>query len=129
MIFKQKTQPITISNRLLQGTIVTGTIQSEGDFRIDGIIEGNIKIKGKLVIGPEGKVKGNVECASAKIEGNLIGDLMAEELVHFLAKANVEGTVYTSRLIMEDGAVFNGQCTMNTNISKKLIIEQESLSA
>ncbi|MGK0637873.1 bactofilin family protein [Schleiferia thermophila] len=125
MIFKQKTQPITISNRLLQGTTVTGTIQSEGDFRIDGTIEGNIKIKGKLVIGPEGLVKGTVECASAKIEGNLTGDIMADDIVQLLAQSIVKGNIYTSRIIMEEGAIFNGQCIMKSNVSKKQVTKQE----
>lgn len=114
MIFKKKSKPIAISNRILNGTNVKGNIESEGDLRIDGEISGDIKIKGKLVIGLEGKIIGNIDCKSAKIEGKHSGDLVAHDTVHLLAQSIVEGTIMTARLIIDEGALFNGTCKMIT---------------
>lgn len=118
MIFKKKSKPIAISNRVLQGTIVNGNIESEGDLRIDGEIYGEITIKGKLVIGADGKIVGNVKCTSSKIEGKLIGDITATEVVHIITQSYVEGNVFTTRLIVDEGSVFNGLCKMT--IEEKL---------
>lgn len=111
-MFKKESQPVTISNRVLQGTTVRGTIESEGDLRIDGEIYGDITIKGKMVIGADGKIVGNIKCASAKIEGKLFGDIEAENSIHLLSQCVVEGNIYTHRLIVDEGGVFNGNCIM-----------------
>ncbi|GCD77693.1 hypothetical protein JCM31826_11750 [Thermaurantimonas aggregans] len=122
-MFKKESQPITISNRILQGTVVRGNIESEGDLRIDGEILGDITIKGKMVIGADGKIVGNIKCASAKIEGKLIGDIEADDAVHLLSQCFVEGNIHTRRLIVEEGGVFNGSCFMT---NEKVSSPQES---
>ncbi|MFN3951454.1 MAG: polymer-forming cytoskeletal protein [Thermaurantimonas sp.] len=129
MIFKKKSKPIAISNRILQGTIVNGTIESEGDLRIDGEIQGEITIKGKLVIGVEGKIVGNVKCTSSKIEGKLIGDITAAEAVHMITQSYVEGNVITNRLIVDEGSVFNGRCRMTTGEKLNKKSDPEKINA
>ena len=103
----------------MQGTIVNGNIESEGDLRIDGEIHGEITIKGKLVIGVDGKIIGNVKCTSAKVEGRLIGDIKANEAVHLISQSNLEGNVMTARLIVDEGSVFNGSCIMTSGEKQK----------
>ena len=60
-------------SRIESSTRVKGDIVSEGDFRIDGALEGSIKTKGKVVVGKDGSIKGTVSCSNADIEGKING--------------------------------------------------------
>ncbi|MFZ1271060.1 MAG: polymer-forming cytoskeletal protein, partial [Bacteroidales bacterium] len=62
-------------NLISQGTEITGDIKSTGDIRIDGILNGNMSTRGKVVIGPTGKVKGEVECKNSEVSGLIEGKI------------------------------------------------------
>lgn len=100
------------SNRILQGTSIEGNVSSDGDFRVDGLIKGNITISGKLVIGEKGTVKGEVKCGSATISGKLEGTLEVDELLNLEETARVNGDIFTVKLAIEPGAEFSGSCKM-----------------
>lgn len=100
------------SNRILQGTSIEGHVNSDGDFRVDGQIKGNITISGKLVIGEKGLVKGEVKCGSATISGKLEGTLVVDELLNLEETARVNGDIFTVKLAIEPGAEFSGSCKM-----------------
>lgn len=112
----KKTKEVNVgpssSNRILQGTSIDGNVTSEGDFRVDGQINGNINITGKLVIGQKGLVKGEVKCGSARISGRLEGTMIVEDLLNLEATARVEGDIFTIKLAIEPGAEFSGSCKM-----------------
>lgn len=95
---------------IAQRTTVTGTVAAEGNLRLDGTVEGNISCKGKIVIGPQGKVKGDIICEAAILHGVLQGDIhVAEELV-MKSGCMMNGDVYTCKLEIEPKARFNGTC-------------------
>lgn len=100
------------SNRILVGSSIEGNIKSDGDFRIDGAIKGEIEIAGKLVIGEKGLVDGRVKCGSANISGKLKGNLTVDELLTLEPTARVEGEVSTAKLSIATGAEFSGSCNM-----------------
>jgi len=100
------------SNRILQGTSIEGNVRSEGDFRVDGEIIGNITISGKLVIGEKGRVKGEVKCGSSRVSGKLEGTMVVEDLLNLESTAQVEGDIFTVKLAIEPGAEFSGSCKM-----------------
>ncbi len=112
----KKTKEVSVgpssSNRILQGTTIDGNVSSEGDFRVDGQITGNINISGKLVIGQKGLVKGEVKCGSARISGRLEGTMIVDDLLNLEASARVEGDIFTIKLAIEPGAEFSGSCKM-----------------
>ncbi len=112
----KKTKEVNVgpssSNRILQGTSIEGNVHSEGDFRVDGEIVGNISISGKLVIGEKGRVKGEVKCGSARVSGKLEGTMVVEDLLNLEASARVEGDIFTVKLAIEPGAEFSGSCKM-----------------
>ncbi len=103
-----------ISNRILNGTVIEGQIQSPGDFRIDGVVKGKVNVGGKVVIGEKGIVEGDVTCSNAAIAGKVVGDLAIVEVLNLAATARVDGNIRTRRLVVETGAVFNGQCSMGS---------------
>ena len=68
---KKPTEQAQVSNRILAGTIITGDVVSDGDIRVDGKVVGNMQVTGKLVIGENGRVEGEVACKNAAIAGQL----------------------------------------------------------
>lgn len=115
-MFKEKKMKENTSaperNVIGKKTVIVGEIKSEGDFRIDGTVEGSVITKGRLIIGKEGEVKGNIDCANADIEGQFSGDLLVHNLLTLKATAKVEGTVQVGRLSVEPSAIFNVNCSM-----------------
>lgn len=99
-------------NSLGAGTTVQGDIQSDSDIRIDGFLKGNLNCKGKLIIGPKGRIEGNVTCKNALIEGGLKGELNVTELLNVSDSAKIDGIVNTGQLLVDSGAHFNVSCTM-----------------
>ncbi len=100
-------------NLISQSTNVTGDISTESDIRIDGILIGNLSTKGRLIIGPAGKIEGDVESRSAEIEGMLIGKIKVTELLALKATSNFQGNITTGQLLIEPGANFSGNCVMS----------------
>jgi cytoskeletal protein CcmA (bactofilin family) len=99
-------------NVIAKNTIIVGKIKSDGDFRIDGTLEGNLIIKGKVIIGATGIVKGNIEASSADTEGETSGQLKVIKTLTVKANAKIFGDVVVGKLSIEPGATFNASCVM-----------------
>ncbi|HJW31077.1 MAG TPA: polymer-forming cytoskeletal protein [Saprospiraceae bacterium] len=123
------TPSTTTSNSLVQGTNIEGTVHAEKDIRIDGTMTGTLICKGKLIIGPTGMIKGDVQCENAVIEGRFEGVLMVGEILHVKETAKIEGDIMTQKLIVQPGSLFNVKCKMgppsatprNTELDEELI--------
>tara|TARA_B100001939_G_scaffold309092_1_gene290183 strand:+ start:631 stop:1080 length:450 start_codon:yes stop_codon:yes gene_type:complete len=99
-------------NRIVEGTVIEGQINSESNIRIDGFLKGTINTKGRLVLGPEGKIEGDITCTNADIEGTLDGTINVKELLTLKSSAKLQGDISTNKLSIEPGAVFSGSCSM-----------------
>ncbi len=99
-------------NSLVTGTTIEGQLESENDIRVDGKIKGSLNCKAKVIIGPSGKIDGNVTCVNAVIEGHFEGVIRVTEVLKIAGTATVEGEVHTNKLQVDNGAVFNVSCTM-----------------
>ncbi len=95
------------------GTEITGDINTNGDMRIDGVLNGNIITEGKLVVGETGKVKGEVDCKNSEVLGMIEGKIKVKELLSLNSSARIYGDMITKKLSIEPGAVFTGNCNMN----------------
>jgi len=116
---KNMTEPTTGQNRINEGTILRGDIKSQGFFRIDGTIEGNVSTPSKVVLGKTGRLNGTLICENADIEGNFEGDLNVTGLLTLRATAEIEGKVIAGKLSVEPGAIFNATCAMKGATSEK----------
>lgn len=103
-------------NTLVSDTIIEGKIIAKSDIRIDGTVEGTVHCSGKLIIGSEGKVEGESTCENAVIQGSFRGTLIVKGLLDVRENANVVGEIKTGKLIVQTGAVFNGNCDMGQKI-------------
>ena len=100
-------------SRIESSTSVKGDIVSEGDFRIDGTLEGSIKTKGKVVVGIDGSIKGAISCSNADVEGEINGNLFVSQVLSLRSSSIIDGDVVIGKLIVESGATFNATCSMN----------------
>lgn len=100
-------------NILANGTKLKGDITSEEDFRIDGTIEGNISCRGKIIIGQNGYVDGNIECENIDIYGNMAGNINCKTTAILRASSVLEGEIKTQVIEIEPNARFIGSCSMN----------------
>ncbi|MCK0130567.1 polymer-forming cytoskeletal protein [Flavobacteriaceae bacterium F08102] len=118
MFSEKKSNPSQVLERNIIGknTALVGDIKSEGDFRIDGKVEGNIKTRGRVIIGREGKVDGTIECTHADIEGTFNGKLHVDDLLSLKATASITGEVVLGKLSVEPGANFNASCNMKGSV-------------
>lgn len=115
---KKNQNQILVRNIIATNTSIVGNVVSEGDFRIDGSVEGNIKTTGRVVIGAKGAVNGTIECANADIEGTFSGKLFVTELLSLKASANITGEVFIAKLSVEPNVIFNATCSMNSGIKE-----------
>lgn len=101
-------------NILSDGTRIKGDIISNGDIRIDGEMVGNLATKGKLVVGNNGKIQGEVQASNIEVAGFIKGKVTARTLLNMKASAKIEGDIVAGKLAVEPGAVFAGTCSMGT---------------
>lgn len=99
-------------NAIAAGTMIKGNIHAEEDFRIDGKIEGNIECAGKVIIGPQSQIIGNIRCVNADLMGTVQGQIIVQETLSLKSSVVLIGEVMTKYLEIEPGAVFNGTCKM-----------------
>jgi cytoskeletal protein CcmA (bactofilin family) len=109
---KSYTDLLGKTNRIVEGTTITGDITSQADFRLDGNLTGNFQTNGKIVIGPAGSVKGDIICKSADIEGKFDGKIQVTEILNVKSKASIQGEVSCGKLSVEPGAEFSASCVM-----------------
>lgn len=123
---KKEKVPQTLERNIIgANTTIVGDIISEGDFRIDGKVDGTIKTKGRVVVGKLGIAIGRVECTNADIEGRFSGELFVENLLTLKASATISGDVVIGKLSVEPGAEFNATCAMKGAV-KELKNDQKS---
>jgi len=99
-------------DRIAEGTVLEGNITSSKGMRIDGTVIGSIKCEGKIVVGKNGLVEGEVFCANADIEGTIKSTLTVDDLLELKSSSSVHGEIFTGRLSIEPGATFTGNCSM-----------------
>ena len=118
----QQNQQGALYNALTAESKIIGTIVANNDIRIDGIVEGDIQCRGKVVIGEKGVIKGNIHCTNAEVQGRIEGKVEALQTLALRATAHIEGDVITQSLIVEPNAIFCGTCQMG---KKNAAIEQK----
>lgn len=99
-------------NTIAQDTKIKGNIESDGDIRIDGVLDGDLDCRGRVVVGPESRIKGTIRCTSAEIMGFITGEIIVKDLLSLKASATITGNLTMGKLSVEPGAHFVGHCKM-----------------
>ncbi|MHB8157798.1 MAG: bactofilin family protein [Desulfocucumaceae bacterium] len=95
-------------------TVFLGNISATGTIRIDGAVRGDIKTNGDLVVSDTGKIEADVEARNILMAGYLRGNVIAEGLVDLASTAKLFGDIQVKKLNIEEGALFKGNCLMDT---------------
>jgi cytoskeletal protein CcmA (bactofilin family) len=103
-----------------ESTIFEGTITVPHSLRIDGRVKGRIEAGEVLTVGPTGVIEADIKAKSAIIGGKVTGNVMVDDRVELEAKASVIGDIRTRDLVINEGAVFQGNCSMDTGDTIKV---------
>jgi cytoskeletal protein CcmA (bactofilin family) len=106
-----------------KGSVVEGTVKVQSSLRVDGRIKGQVSTTDSLVIGKEGEIEGEVRVKHAIVGGRIKGKIFASGKVVLEAKSAFHGELKTSKLVIEEGAIFEGVCSM-TDDGKMLALPE-----
>ena len=102
-------------------TKIIGDIFSEADFRIDGVVEGNITTSGKIVVGKSGKITGIINCSNADISGSVSGKIEVNEVLSLMSESLIQGDIITGKLSVEEGAQVEASISMKSGKQLKAV--------
>ena len=114
---------------LYKGSRVSGQLNFQGPARIDGIVEGEIHCQGALTIGESAEVKAKITAQLVVVHGKVEGNVSAKEKIELVAPARLIGNVDTPRLIITEGVVFDGDCSMGVAKQKGGVADSHSVVA
>ncbi|MCK6554985.1 polymer-forming cytoskeletal protein [Candidatus Binatia bacterium] len=97
---------------LARGCRIEGRLSFEGSVRIDGIVEGEIDAQGTVTVGDTAAIRARIAAASIIVKGKVIGDLVASKRIELHAPGRLEGNITTPSLVVHEGVVFEGHCSM-----------------
>jgi len=112
----KKTKMAETVNTIGSGTIIIGDVKSKGDIRVDGTLKGSVNTSGKVVLGKEGVIEGDVFCNSADVSGVIKAKITVSQLLSLKTTAKLNGDIVTNKLSIEPGASFTGSCSMGAVI-------------
>jgi cytoskeletal protein CcmA (bactofilin family) len=92
---------------LAQNLVVEGSIQSDSEVQIDGLVRGDVRVE-RLTIGETGRIEGQVAAETAEVRGRVVGAIIAKQ-VRLFSSASVEGDITAEQLAIEPGASFEGR--------------------
>jgi len=93
---------------------IKGEVSGDEDLLIQGRVEGTIQLGGNEVsVGESGKVSADIQAKVARVDGEVTGDITANEKVVISKSGNVRGNITAPRVTLEDGAIFKGSIDMD----------------
>ncbi len=118
---KPKTYPMTVKQNSEEmnvfwgkNSLFEGKMTSEGIFRLDGKVQGEIFHRGTLIVGETAVIKGKLEVNALILNGRLEGEVTAKERVEIEPSGKLYGTIFTPILVIQDGGILEGNCRMET---------------
>ncbi len=110
---------ISESNNILgKGTYLRGDLESQGNVRVEGKVEGNVKCQRKVAVGAQSHIVGNLTANNAEIAGEVQGTVEVVDTLLLKSSAVIQGDIIANKLIVEPGAVFNGACKMGVKVKE-----------
>jgi cytoskeletal protein CcmA (bactofilin family) len=101
-----------IESIISPGVEIKGNITSQGSIRIDGYVEGNLNIKGDLILGENGKLKGEVKAENIIVAGKVEGTASAGTRLEIAASGAITGDINATTLIIDEGGLLDGNSRM-----------------
>src|SRR5215211_3365950 len=102
-----------------RGSVFKGEMEFEDTMRIDGKFNGKITSKNELIVGESAHIEGDIHVGRIAISGTVVGKIVADQRVEIHRNGKVYSDVETPALIIEEGAIFQGNCVMGGDKEKK----------
>ena len=113
MIFKSDGKQSDLNGFLDGGSHLQGELRFEASFRVDGKLTGSIESDGDLIVGEAGEIDGEVRVGQVFVSGTVRGTIRALKRVQIAPSGKVFAEIETPSLVIEDGATFEGRCSMS----------------
>ena len=117
-MFKNDDASGELNGFLDSGSRLVGDLRFDDTFRVDGRIEGRIHSSGRLIVGDTGEIEGEVHVAQVHVAGTIRGTVADAEKVEIVATGKIYGELQSRSLVMADGAVLEGSCSMDESTPK-----------
>lgn len=98
--------------------VVRGSLSGKCDLRVDGVIDGELRVEGAVMVGPEGSVAAPMEVVSLEVEGEVRGEVVAADAVAIRPGGRLLGNVRARRVSIEDGGSLQGGIDMDFDVSR-----------
>ena len=95
-----------------RGSAIEGNLKVQSSMRVDGRIKGQIQVTDSLVVGKDGDIDGEIRAKNIIVGGRVKGKIFASGKVVLEAKSSFYGELKTSKLVIDEGAIFEGVCSM-----------------
>ncbi len=109
---RQKKKTLDIGSFCGKGVHFEGTLKVDGTIHFNGDFEGKLEVTDTLVVGEEGQIKAEVHACNLINQGEIIGNILTSQESNLQKDSKVKGDISTARLIIDDGAHFDGNCKM-----------------
>jgi cytoskeletal protein CcmA (bactofilin family) len=106
------TSTIKNLNLIGAGTTVEGKIRTQGSIRVDGKVTGEVHAAENLAVGLTGEIDGAVNGRNVTVGGKVKGNITSVDKLVMEGKSVVRGDVKAAKLVIDEGAVFDGRVTM-----------------
>jgi cytoskeletal protein CcmA (bactofilin family) len=103
------------------GTEFVGELRFRDTFRIDGRLRGKIVSENTLVVGESAHIEAEIDCGVVSIRGTVSGKIHGRQRIELLAGCRVHGTLVSPKVVIEDGAFFEGNCDMSAAAKRAVI--------
>ena len=106
------------------GTELNGELRFRDTFRIDGRLKGKVVSDNTLIVGESGNVDAEIDCGVVSIRGTVSGKIQGRQRIELLAGSKVHGTLISPKLVIEEGAFFEGTCDMSAAAKRVVALPQ-----
>lgn len=110
----------SLVGHLYKGSRINGQLTFQGAARIDGNVEGEVQCQGTLTIGESAEVRAKIAGQVVVIRGRVEGNVTATEKIELVAPARLFGNIQAPRLVISEGVVFDGDCSMGAPKQQKV---------
>ena len=117
-------RPGDLNTIIGKGTFFEGSIKVQSSRRVDGRVKGSVSTSDSLIVGKEGEIEGEVHVKNAVIGGKVRGKVHATGKVVLEANSRFNGELKTAKLVIDEGAIFEGVCSMGQEDGKASVGER-----
>lgn len=111
-------EPADVQAHFGRGSRIEGKLHFDGSVRIDGQVQGEVEAKDTVIVGESADVVAQILAGTIVIKGKVTGDVTARKRVELRAPAKLIGNINTPALVVHEGVVFEGNCSMGAAESR-----------